>query len=86
MNGTNGEIIIFNLTEYLAIIIQNTTETVLERLSNEGVLNISEINSLVVNSVSFVGKHLNSTYLTTNYVDALDYTGNTFNRCVRGWC
>ena len=100
-DGINGTLVIFNISDYLGEIIYNVTNFVLERISNEGTLNISSINvnNIVADSVysSLVkGHYLNSTHINSDNIQGdniqgeniigIDYKGNTFNHCVRGWC
>ena len=91
VDGINGTIIFFNATEYLENMIENVTIRVLDKINKNGVINVDEINSNNIVSTNIVGTNIvgvngNLTNIKSEIIDAIDYTGTKFNRCVSGWC
>ena len=90
-NGVDGAIVFFNATEYLANLVDNITLLVIDKINDNGILNIREIHSQLLHTTDMVVNIGNFSIVNSNNVnsinvDSIDYTGNRFNRCVSGWC
>ena len=49
-------------------------------------IHATDIHATDIHASKIYGDEINSTIVSSDNVYAVDYTGTTFNRCVRGWC